>query len=122
MKQELLNYIDKRLEDTHTQGSIGLLMVRQWVVDNVPETKWIPVSERQPRVGETVLVTIRGTDFIAMEIDETLEEALERNRKIVYVSTGFLGGDGWYGADGYPLIVNPVAWMEMPEPWKGEGK
>ena len=34
-KSDLLNYIDERLADPHSQGSVGLLMVRQYVSDNV---------------------------------------------------------------------------------------
>lgn len=92
MKQELLNYIDKRLEDTHTQGSIGLLMVRQWVVDNVPETKWIPVSERLPEKEGYYLTT---TIF-----------------KEVYC-------DYWNG-DNFDRTEMVISWMPLPDPWKGD--
>ena len=34
-KSELLKYIDERLADPTTKGSVGLLMVRQYVSDNV---------------------------------------------------------------------------------------
>ena len=33
-KSDLLKYIDERLADPTTKGSVGLLMVRQYVSDN----------------------------------------------------------------------------------------
>lgn len=85
-----------------------------------PTQRWIPCSERLPEDGELVLTTIRGIDFIHLRDDETLEDAIERTQKMLRVSCGFLGEDGWYGADGYPEIVKPIAWMPLPEPYKEE--
>ena len=84
------------------------------------EMKWIPVSERLPEHYHRVILTIRGTDMIKVEDGETLEEALKRNMKQYWVTDGYLADDGWNGGDGFPLIVKPIAWMEFPEPWKGE--
>ena len=36
-KSELLKYIDERLADPTTKGSVGLLMVRQFVSDNMED-------------------------------------------------------------------------------------
>ena len=81
---------------------------------------WTPMTERKPEKGKIVLVTIRGNDLIFQHEGETLEDALERVRRTyVRVTVGFIGSDGWYGADGYPLMVRPVAWMPMPEPYDG---
>ena len=125
-KADLLKYIDERLT-RRSDGNIGMLMVRQYVQDNMedmpsvkPERSWIPVSERLPEDGRLVLTTIIGTDIIHQREGETLVDAIERVRKMKRVSVGFLGSDGWYGADGYPEIVMPRAWMPLPEPWKGE--
>lgn len=83
--------------------------------------EWIPCSERLPEEGEEVLITIRGSDVIVLKDGETLEEAVIRTRnEVCYVSTGFIGEDGWYTADGFPCVVEPVAWMPLPEPYKGE--
>ena len=82
--------------------------------------EWIPVEKKQPKEDEMVLVTIRGSDVITQKEGETVEQAIERIwREVVYVSVGFLGEDGWYGADGFPMIVQPVAWMSLPAPYKG---
>ena len=36
-KSDLLKYIDERLADPHSQGSVGLLMVRQYVSDQMED-------------------------------------------------------------------------------------
>ena len=40
-KSDLLNYIDERLSDPHSQGSVGLLMVRQYISDNMEDLNGI---------------------------------------------------------------------------------
>lgn len=84
------------------------------------EPRWIPCAERLPEEVQMVIVTIRGHDVIRCEDGETLEEAIDRVMQMLRVSVGFRDEDGWNGADGYPMIVQPVAWMPLPEPWKGE--
>ena len=82
---------------------------------------WIKCSDRLPDEDVKVLVTIHGTDCIKCHEGETLNEAIERMRKkIRYVTVGFIGEDGWYGADYYPMMVKPVAWAYLPEPWREE--
>jgi hypothetical protein len=84
--------------------------------------EWIPVSEALPEDGVTVWVTIRGHDVIRCEDGETLEQAVARISKMRRVSEGFLCEDDktWYNAGGYPMMVQPIAWMQMevPEPYK----
>ncbi len=83
-------------------------------------SKWIRIDDRMPEKDETVLLSIRGSDYIVLEDNETVAEAFARLRKECrYVTTGFLGSDGWYGPDGYPLMVAPVAWMRLPEVYDG---
>lgn len=79
--------------------------------------EWISVKERLPKKEETVLTVIIGSDFIVQEEGETVQQAIERCRKEpVRVSMGFIGSDGWYGADGFPEIISPSYWMPLPEP------
>ena len=81
--------------------------------------EWILCDERLPKEGQMVLTTIRGHDVIIVQDEETFEEAIERVwNEVCYVSVGFIGSDGWYGADGYPLIVHPIAWMPLPKPYR----
>lgn len=84
------------------------------------KTRWIPCAERLPEEGQMVIVTIRGHDLILCDDGETLEEAIDRVMQMLRVSVGFLYDDGWFGVDGYAMMVQPVAWMPLPEPWKGE--
>jgi len=93
-------------------------MIRKFVEENMHD--WIPVSERLPEPYSHVILTIRGTDMIKVQEGETLEQALKRNSQTYWVTTGYLADDGWNGPDGFPLIVKPIAWMPLPEPWKGE--
>ena len=84
---------------------------------------WINCEDKMPEEGKMVLVTIWGSDLIVQKEGETLVEALNRIwEEVRYVSTGRYYGEkeGWVGADGYPMIVFPVAWMPMPEPYQGE--
>lgn len=94
-------------------------MIRIPIKRKEPIMRWIPCSERLPEKHQMVITTIIGTDVIRMSPGETFEGALARVRNHVRVSVGYLGDDGWYGADGFPQIIPIVAWMPLPEPWKG---
>ena len=109
---------------------------REWYMKGYRDAqpKWTPVSsESMPEDGVTVWVTIKGHDVIRCEDGETLEQAVARISKMRRVSEGFWCEDDktWYNAGGYPMMVQPVAWMpmevpepawmpmEVPEPYKG---
>ena len=87
---------------------------------------WTPVEQELPEDGVTVWVTIKGHDVIRCEDGETLEQAVARISKMRRVSEGFWCEDDktWYNAGGYPMMVQPVAWMpmEVPEPYRGGEK
>ena len=84
------------------------------------ELIWIPCRERLPERYTRVILTVLGTDIIKILDGETLEDAIKRINKTYWVTTGYLSEDGWNGCDGFPLMVKPIAWMEFPEPWRGE--
>lgn len=78
---------------------------------------WIPCAERLPEEDKMVIVCCFGSDMIMPNPGESLEDAIKRTRKeIVTVTMGFIGSDGWYGADWCPMIVTPTYWMPLPEP------
>lgn len=81
---------------------------------------WVRVEDGPPALGEMVLVTIHGSDVIQLQPGETLAEAVERTQKeFRRVTIGFLDDEeGWTGADGWPMVVKPVAWAPLPEPWE----
>lgn len=90
------------------------------LVDDMPtENRWISCSERLPEKHQMVLTTIKGVDLFRECADKNFFEALATAKKRTFVSVGYLGDDGWYGADGFPQIIPTVAWMPLPEPWKG---
>lgn len=74
------------------------------VVDSIPQAnQWIPCSEKLPEEDERVLVTdedgeieIARYEYNAWAEDPTAE---------------------WWDGE---YRVFPVAWMPLPEPWKGE--
>ena len=84
------------------------------------QNRWIPCSERLPEKHQVVLTTIKGVDLFRECADKNFFEALATAKKRTLVSVGYLGDDGWYGADGFPQIIPTVAWMPLPEPWRGE--
>jgi hypothetical protein len=83
--------------------------------------QWIPCSERLPKQNVMVIVCCYGSDLVVPDYEngETFYEALERDRNTPSVSVGMIGTDGWYGADWFPMMVQPTFWMPLPEPPEG---
>ena len=77
-----------------------------------PELKWIPCSERLPEQGKPVLVTYiyNGKRFVA----ESWYIGLHDERGNPLFSSC---ADEYKASD---LYFQKVAWMPLPEPWKGE--
>ena len=76
------------------------------VIDALPH--WIPVTERLPEEPFGCLVTVWDTNPITMEEFENI---------LPY----FVGWDGerWNDADGEQCPFEVLAWMPLPEPFKG---
>ena len=73
-----------------------------------PEQRWIPCSERLPEEPYGCLVTVWDTNPITMDEFENI---------LPY----FVGWDGeqWNDGDGEQCPFEVVAWMPLPEPYKG---
>lgn len=81
---------------------------------------WILCKERLPEINVAVLVTIAGSDILVPQAGETLEACSRRLwEEVRYVEIAYLGEDGWNGNDGFPLVVGPLAWMPLPEAYRG---
>ena len=74
-----------------------------------PEPQWIPCSERLPKLeeeGTSRMVLLCWTD------GQVTVGAYAGNRTFV--------GQAWPKAKGASVQV--IAWMPLPEPWRGEGQ
>ena len=101
--------------------------LRQVMADirNAPTVgEWVRTDCRLPDRGVTVLTAIIGTDVIVQKDGETMDDAVRRSQAgPARVSIGWIGDDGlWYGSDGWPEIVQPSYWMELPEAPGNTGK
>ena len=72
-------------------------------------TQWIPCSERLPEEPFGCLVTVWDTNPVTMDEFENI---------LPY----FVGWDGeqWNDGDGEQCPFEVIAWMPLPEPWKGD--
>ena len=109
---------DRAQQDT-SYSTMMLYEIRNEIDAQPTVGGWISVKDRLPEDGEMVIVAIFGHDVIVQHEGETLEMAINRTLQHKRVTVGFLDEEGfWYGADGYPMIVQPSYWMPLPEPPK----
>ena len=117
-RQAAINAICKHGTDLERRGITVLAVVnhKQATIDlleTLPsaqtEPQWIPVSERLPEEPFGCLVTVWDTNPVTMDEFENI---------LPY----FVGWDGkqWNDGDGEQCPFEVIAWMPLPEPWKGE--
>ena len=70
-----------------------------------PERKWIPVTEKLPCTETDVLITV-------------LDDSGDTPWK--YTLRGWLTPDGKYWVADNEICHGVIAWMPLPEPWRGE--
>ena len=75
------------------------------------ENRWIPVTERLPKDARAVLLTIRRMD--------------KSFNQIPFISVGYISWNQqawWCAHDGdcKENNIEVLAWMPLPEPWKGD--
>lgn len=81
---------------------------------------WISCEDRLPEPDTMVIVASYGSDIVIPEDGETVEQCCERLKKErVRVTLGFIGSDGWYDSDYYPMMITPSFWQPIPEPPDG---
>lgn len=71
---------------------------------------WIPVTERLPKDNRQVLVYAQSTHFALAKYDEMMEPNGKWEKQWVTF-------DAWKP---YYTIKNVIAWMPLPEPYRGE--
>lgn len=122
MKRKTCGYIHA-MASVSEPGSLERQALKEIdMSDYIDKQQWTPCSERMPEIHEACWLTIKGHDVIVCDDGETIEQAIERTGKMRWVTSGFLGSDGWYGVDGYPMAVRPIAWMPMVHPDVYEGE
>ena len=75
-----------------------------------PERKWIPVTEALPKDGRQVLVYAQSVHYALAKYDEMMQP----DGKWIKEWVTF---DAWKP---YYTIENVIAWMPLPEPWRGD--
>lgn len=107
----------KLLEELHKRSMQGFgkgLMIANSCVVNAPtiepEPHWIPCSERLPFAeygeGDNVLATCGHRDG--------------ENTSIRWIRTLYFNGGCWCYPTGETYDQKVLAWMPLPEPWRGE--
>lgn len=82
----------------------ALSEIKEMLETAQPEPQWIPCSERLPEYdGEMYLVT----DYCE-----------QINRRRLHTSYCYVNREGFWSD--VPLGYKVVAWMPLPEPWRGE--
>ena len=101
------------------KGEITIGEFENIVSKEVP--KWIPVSERLPEEHEWIGTKKFGTT-ISDKIHITFDVNGERFVKTLSLQNGELSNQEKLFMDTFYKGWKMIAWMPLPEPWKGENK
>ena len=83
-----------------------------------PEPRWIPVSERMPEDGKNCLVSVRCSNNFLVDRGTYSTDLFNVDEEDFF---GNRGESGWYYLSseyGYCKILNVIAWMPEPRPYK----
>ena len=83
---------DRTIRECEYDSGFSLMDFCGWLDDahTIEKQQWIPCSERLPEKKGMYLASVK--DYVVMEM---------------------WSGTGWWA-------TKPIAWMPLPEPWKGE--
>ena len=106
--QKVCRILDDVLANRPTERD-SLIVATRSAFSALSEPHWIPVTERLPEDGKQVLVYARGARYALAKYDEMMEP--DGSYKKQWVTF-----DAWK-----PLytIKEVMAWMPLPEPFKG---
>ena len=108
-RQDVVDALELRLENDYVDSYEFLSFVKQ-LPSAEPERKWIPVTEALPKNGRQVLVYAQSVHYALAKYDEMMQP----DGKWIKEWVTF---DAWKP---YYTIKNVIAWMPLPEPWRGE--
>ena len=83
-----------------------------------PEQRWIPCSERMPEDGENCLVSVRCSNDFLVDRGTYSTDLFKVDEEHFF---GKRSESGWYHLSseyGYCKILNVIAWMPEPRPYK----
>ena len=79
--------------------------------------RWIPVTERLPEEADGTVLVCMPDKFPYNEREPFINA---KHNQQVETATYSQYSDTWYFAMGAVSSTRPIAWMPLPEPWKGE--
>lgn len=100
---------EMNISQKHKMELLGMITAIEMKHDELVP-KWIPVSEALPEDNRQVLVYAQSTHFALAKYDEMREADGEYRKQWVTF-------DAWKP---FYTIKNVIAWMPLPEPWRGE--
>lgn len=87
-------------------------------IDHLKSTNWIPVSERLPEERDQFLAVFRELDT-GYQLIPRIAEFINRPDDERATSDGWHIIDFFEGPKEYIKLLKCVAWMPLPEPYKG---
>ena len=88
-----------------------------------PEPQWIPCSERLPQDRQKCLICVNCKN--GKYVIDIASYAIDLFKVNKYDFWDEVGKSGWYYLNaeyGYCKVLNVIAWMPLPEPYREEGE